>query len=70
MLWTYAVKEVDGHKKARCVCDDSTRAGQVVVLDHTNANGLDQTGSRIFYAAAIGRLEDYKNNRLITYYEK
>eukprot|EP00985_Skeletonema_marinoi_P013591 scaffold6767_cov108-Skeletonema_marinoi.AAC.6 len=41
-IW-YVVKEVDGRKKARCVCDGSTRAGQVVVLDHTYANRPDQT---------------------------
>ena len=48
------MKEVDGHKIARCDCDcdGSTRAGQDVVLDHTYANGLDQTGSRILYAIA------------------
>ena len=25
LVWTYAVKEVDGRKKARCTCDGSTR---------------------------------------------
>ena len=30
LVWrTYAVKEVDGRKKARCTCDGSTRGGQV-----------------------------------------
>ena len=52
LVWSYAVKAVDNRKKARCTCDGSTRSGQVRVLDHTYANGLDQTGSRIFYAAA------------------
>jgi hypothetical protein len=35
LVWTYAVKEVDGRKKARCTCDGSTRGGQVRVLDYT-----------------------------------
>lgn len=52
LVWSYAIKAVDNRKKARCTCDGSTRSGQVRVLDHTYANGLDQTGSRIFYAAA------------------
>jgi len=50
LVWTYAVKELDGRKKARCVCDGSSRSGQVRVLDHTYANCVDRTGSRIFYA--------------------
>jgi hypothetical protein len=50
LVWTYVVKELDGRKKARCVCDGSTRSGQVRVLDHTYANCVDRTGSRIFYA--------------------
>jgi hypothetical protein len=29
LVWTYAVKAVDGRKKARCVCDGSTRSGMV-----------------------------------------
>jgi hypothetical protein len=33
LIWTYAVKEVDGRKKARCTCDGSTRGGQVRILD-------------------------------------
>jgi hypothetical protein len=50
LIWTYVVKTEDGRKKARCTCDGSTRGGAVRVLDHTHANSLDQTGSRIFYA--------------------
>lgn len=49
LIWTYSIKMEDGRKKARCTCDDSTRGGQVRVLDHVHANSLDQTGSRIFY---------------------
>ena len=52
LIWTYVIKELDGRKKARCTCDGSTRGGQVRVLDHTFANSIDQTGSRIFYATA------------------
>ena len=50
LVWTYVVKELDKRKKARCTCDGSTRAGQVRVLDHTYANCVDQTSSRLFYA--------------------
>ena len=52
LVWTYAVKEVDGRKKARCTCDGSTRGGQVRVLDYTYANSPDHTCSRLFYAIA------------------
>eukprot|EP00804_Cyclotella_cryptica_P009461 CCRYP_017762-RA/>CCRYP_017762-RA protein AED:0.40 eAED:0.40 QI:0/-1/0/1/-1/1/1/0/256 len=52
LIWTYVVKELDGRKKARCTCDGSSRTGQVRVLDHTFANSIEQTGSRIFYAIA------------------
>ena len=52
LIWTYVVKELDGRKKARCTCNGSTRAGQVRSLDHTFANSIEQTGSRIFNAIA------------------
>lgn len=52
LVWTYAVKEVDRRKKARCTCDGSTRGGQVRVLDYTYANSPDHTCSRLFYAIA------------------
>ncbi len=29
LVWTYTIKAVDGRKKARCVCNGSTRSGQV-----------------------------------------
>ena len=54
LVWTYVIKELDKRKKARCTCDGSTRAGQVRVLDHTYANCVDQTGSRLFYAISTG----------------
>ena len=37
---------------ALCACDGSLRGGQVRHLDFTYANCVDQTSSRIFYAAA------------------
>jgi hypothetical protein len=49
LVWTYVVKELDGCKKACCVCNGSSCSGQVRVLDHTYANCVDRTGSRIFY---------------------
>ncbi len=39
-------------KKARCVCDGSSRSGSVKVLDEVYANCVDQTSSRLFYAFA------------------
>jgi hypothetical protein len=33
LVWTYNIKAVDGRKKARCVCDGSSRSGSVKVLD-------------------------------------
>ena len=45
LIWTYAVKTLDGRKKARCTCDGSPRAGQARVLDHTYANCVDHTSS-------------------------
>ena len=50
LVWTYIVKELNSRKKARSVCDGSPHSGQVRVLDHTYANCVDRTGSRIFYA--------------------
>ena len=52
LVWSYVVKELDKRKKARCTCDGSSRGGQVRVLDHTYANCVDQTSSRLFYAIA------------------
>ena len=54
LVWTYTVKQVDNRKKARCVCDGSTRSGQVQVLDETYANCVDHTSARLFYAVAAG----------------
>lgn len=55
LVWTYVIKELDKRKKARCTCDGSTRAGQVRILDHTYANCVDHTSSRLFYAAAAAK---------------
>ncbi len=37
LVWTYNVKALDGRKKARCVCNGSSRSGSVQVLDETYA---------------------------------
>lgn len=50
LVWTYNIKAADGRKKARCVCDGSTRSGHVKILDETYANCVDQTSARLFYA--------------------
>jgi hypothetical protein len=52
LVWTYVIKALDGRKKAKCVCDGSTRSGSVQVLDETYANCVDQTSSHLFYAIA------------------
>jgi hypothetical protein len=45
LVWRYVVKELDGQKKACCVCNRSSRSGQVQVLDHTYANCVNRMGS-------------------------
>ncbi len=55
LVWTYTIKALDGRKKAWCVCDDSSRAGHVCILDEVYANCVDQTGSRLFYTIAAGK---------------
>ena len=52
LVWTCAIKALDGRKKARCVCDGSTRSGMVHVLAETYANCINQTSARLFYAVA------------------
>jgi hypothetical protein len=52
LVWSYAIKDLDNRKKARCTCDGSSRGGKVRVLDHTYANCVDHTASRMFYAIA------------------
>ena len=51
-VWTYAIKTLDGRKKARFACDGSPRSGQARILDETYANCVDQTSSRLFYGVA------------------
>jgi hypothetical protein len=51
-VWTYAIKTLDSHYKARCTCDGSPRSGQARILDETYTNCVDQTGTRIFYLVA------------------
>jgi hypothetical protein len=55
LVWTYIIKEPDGCKKARCVCDGSPRSGQVQILDHTYANCVNHTGSCLFYAILVAK---------------
>jgi hypothetical protein len=55
LVWTYVLKELDGQKKACCVCDGSSRSGQVRVLDHTYANCVNRTGSQIFYTISVAK---------------
>ncbi len=50
LLWTYMIKD-DGTKKARCVCNGSPKMKGTVTLGDTYAGSLEQTGSRIFWAA-------------------
>jgi deoxyuridine 5'-triphosphate nucleotidohydrolase len=50
LLWTYLIKD-DGRKKARCVCNGSKKMRGSVTLAETYAAALEQTGSRIFWAA-------------------
>jgi hypothetical protein len=58
LVWTYAIKALDRRKKARCICDGSSRSGLVQILDETYANCVDQTSSRLFYAIATAENTD------------
>ncbi len=55
LVWTYNIKALDGCKKARCICDGSSRLGSVQVLDETYANCINQTSSCLFYAIAAAK---------------
>jgi len=55
LVWTYAIKTVDGRKKAHCVCDWSTCSGMVCILAETYANCVDQTRSHLFYAISAAK---------------
>lgn len=50
LLWTYLIKDC-GTKKARCVCNGSAKQKGTITLGDTYAGSLEQTGSRIFWAA-------------------
>jgi hypothetical protein len=52
LVWTYNIKAIDEHKKARCICNGSSRSDSIKVLDEVYANCVDQTSSRLFYAVA------------------
>jgi hypothetical protein len=51
-VWTYAIKALDGQKKARWTCDGSKCLGQAQILDETYANCVNQTSSHLFYTIA------------------
>ena len=55
LVWTYAVKAINGRKKACCVCDGSTHLGMVRILAKTYANCVDQTSSCLFYAISAAK---------------
>jgi hypothetical protein len=51
-VWTYGIKALGNHKKARMVCNGLLCAGQAHVLDETYANCVDQSRSCMFCAIA------------------
>ena len=51
LLWTYIVKD-DQTKKTRCVCNGSSRMTGSVTLAETYAGSLDQSASKVFWAAS------------------
>ncbi len=55
LVWTYTVKELDKCKKARCACYGSTGGRKVRVLDYADANCVDHTASRMFYAISAAK---------------
>jgi hypothetical protein len=55
LVWTYNIKMLTGRKKARSVCDGSSRSGSVKVLDKVYANCINQTSSHLFYAVAAAK---------------
>ena len=52
LVWSYNINQLDNRKKVRCACDGSPKTGVARILDYTNANCVDHTGSRMFYAIA------------------
>jgi hypothetical protein len=55
LVWPHVIKELDGCKKAHCVCIGSPRSGQVQILDHTYVNCVNCTGSCLFYAISAAK---------------
>ena len=52
-VWIYKIKTEDNNrKKARAVCDGSTRGGQAMIAGHTYAPTPDMTDLRLFFALA------------------
>ena len=51
LLWTYMFKIHENRRKARCVCNGAKNRRGCVTLAETFASSLEQTGSRIFWAA-------------------
>ena len=52
-VWIYKIKEEDNHrKKARAVCDGSTRGGHAQISGQTYAPTPDMTDLRLFFALA------------------
>jgi hypothetical protein len=50
-VWIYKIKTEDNdRKKARAVCDGSTRGGQATIAGHTYAPTPDMTDLRLFFA--------------------
>ena len=54
LLWTYLKKE-DGRYKARLVCNGAPSKKGSVTLGQTYAAALEQSGNRIFWAAAAAK---------------
>ena len=54
IVWTYTIKELDGHKKAWATCDDSTHDSAVRVLDYTYANTPNHVRQHVFIALCAG----------------
>jgi hypothetical protein len=53
LVWSYDIKVEDSRKKARCICDGSTRAGQVRVLDHTYSNCVHHTSGFCYHSNSL-----------------
>jgi hypothetical protein len=47
LVWTYAIKALNGQKKAQRACDGLPHLGQARILDKTFGNCVEQTSSRL-----------------------